>query len=72
MKGSSKLAQRAWLHRVIGDTAASYDLFERAIAARDADALWILTSIPTLYPLWKEPRYQALFARAGLSPEAPR
>ena len=72
MKGNSRLAQQAWLRHVVGDTAASYDLFGRAIAARDADALWILTSVPTLYPAWKEPRYQALFARAGLSPEPVR
>jgi len=37
--------------------------------ARDGDALWILTSVPTLYPARAEPRYQALLARAGLSPD---
>jgi serine/threonine-protein kinase len=70
MKRTTHFAQQAWLLRVVGDTAASYDMFERAIAARDGDALWILTSVPTLYPMWKEPRYQALFARVGLSPES--
>ena len=72
MKTGPRLAQQAWLLRAVGDTAASYDMFERAIAARDGDALWILTSVPTLYPMWKEPRYQGLFSHAALSPESVR
>jgi serine/threonine-protein kinase len=38
----------------------------RAIETRDGDVLWVLPSIPYLYPLRHEPRYQALLERMGL------
>jgi hypothetical protein len=69
LKPGPFLAQQAWLMRALGDTTASYEMFARAIVARDGDALWILTSVPTLYSARAEPPYQALFARAGLSPD---
>src|SRR4029453_1985098 len=72
LKPGPFLAQQAWLMRVLSDTNPSYAMFARAIEARDADALWILTSVPTLYSARSEPRYQALFARAGLSPDPVR
>jgi Flp pilus assembly protein TadD len=68
LRTSSRLAQRAWLLRAVGDIDGSYAMFERAIAARDGDALWTLTASPLLYPMKAEPRYQALLARAGLGP----
>ncbi|MDF2770512.1 MAG: protein kinase [Geminicoccaceae bacterium] len=72
MKRGPLLAQQAWLLRTVGDTGASYAMFERAITARDADALWILNSSPLLYPAHHEPRFQALLARTKLTPEPPR
>ncbi len=72
MTSGPLLAQQAWLLRTVGDTSASYAMFERAIAARDADALWILSSSPVLYSAHQEPRFQALLARAKLEPEPPR
>jgi tetratricopeptide (TPR) repeat protein len=72
MKPGPLLAQQAWLLRTVGDTNASYAMFERAVSARDTDALWVLASSPLLYPARREPRFQALLARAKLTPEPPR
>jgi hypothetical protein len=66
MAGGPHLAQRALLLGVLGDSADMYATFERAIDARDPDAIWILNSMPSLRPLRHEPRYQALLARMGL------
>ena len=71
MAGGPRLAQRALLLGVLGDSAAMYATFERAIDARDPDAIWILNSMPSLRPLRHDPRYQALLARMGL-PESLR
>jgi len=43
-----------------------YTTLERAIDARDSDAIWILNSLPSLRPLRRGPRYQALLGRMGL------
>jgi len=72
MKPGPLLAQQAWLLRTVGDTNASYAMFERAVSARDTDALWVLASSPLFYPARREPRFQALLARAKLTPEPPR
>lgn len=61
-----RLAQRALLLATLGDRDSMYVLFERAIDARDPDAIWILNAAPMLRPLRHEPRYQALLERMGL------
>ncbi len=66
LEGDPRYAQRAVLSYLVGDTDATYALLERAIETRDGDVLWVLTSIPYLYPLRHEPRYQALLERMGL------
>ena len=52
--------------RVVGDVDGSYAMWNRAIDARDPDALYTLWSNPSLYPIHKEPRYQQLLARTGV------
>jgi len=71
LEGDPRYAQRAVMHYLAGDTAATYRLLEQAIDARDGDLLWVITSIHYLYPLHDEPRYQALLRRVGL-PGNPR
>jgi len=41
-------------------------LLERGVAARESDAILILTAIPELYPLHGEPSYRQLRRRAGI------
>jgi len=60
------LAQRALLFHAVGERDSMYATFQRAIDARDPDAIWILNATPMLRPLRHEPRYQALLARMGL------
>jgi len=49
-----------------GDEDATYSLLERAIETRDGDVLWVLSSVPYLYPLHGEERYRGLMSRIGL------
>ncbi len=70
LEGDPRYAQRAVMSLLAGDTAATYALLERAIATSDGDVLWVLRSIPYLYPLHGEPRYRALIRRVGLPVEA--
>ena len=72
MEGEGRLAQRALLLATIGDKDAMYAMFERAIDARDTDAIWFLNTVPALRPWRHEPRYQALLARMGLPEELRR
>jgi hypothetical protein len=67
---SGDLARALLLHAV-GDRDSMYTLFERAIDARDPDAIWILNSWRTLRPRRQEPRSQRLLPRMGL-PESLR
>jgi hypothetical protein len=60
------LTQRGWLMRVVGDVDGSYAIWNRAIDARDPDALYTLWSNPALYAIHGEPRYQQLLARTGV------
>ena len=64
--GDPRLAQRALLLHAIGDVDSMYVMFGKAIEARDADAIWILQSMPFLRPLRRDPRYQQLLQRMGL------
>jgi len=66
MAHEPRLAQRALLLQAVGERDAMYAMFQRAIDARDPDAIWILNATPMLRPLRHEPRYQALLARMGL------
>jgi len=66
LEGDPRLAQRAGLLYLAGDKDGMYAMFDRAVAARDPDLLQVLNSMPFLYPLRGEPRYQALLARMGL------
>jgi serine/threonine-protein kinase len=59
-------AQRALLLYAVGERDSMYTMFQRAIDARDPDAIWILNATPMLRPLRHEPRYQALLERMGL------
>jgi len=63
------LAQRALVHAALGEKDSMYLYFERAIDAREPEALWFPTVVPALHPLRHEPRYQALFERMGLPEE---
>jgi hypothetical protein len=71
LEGDPRLAQRAGLLYLAGDKDAMYAMFDRAVAARDPDLLMVVNSMPFLYPVSREPRYQALLARVGL-PARPR
>ena len=66
LEGDPRLAQRAGIQYMIGNKDGMYTLFQQAIAARDPDVLQIMNAMPVLYPVRKEPRYQALLARIGL------
>jgi len=67
-----QLANQALVYAALGDEDSMYELFERAIDAREPDALWYLNAHPALRPLRLEPRYQALLARMGLPEELRR
>jgi serine/threonine protein kinase len=69
MDNGQRLAQRAVVLAALGDRDSMYVLFERAIDAKDPDALWFLNAIPSLRPLRHEPRYQRLLERMGLPKE---
>lgn len=66
LKGDPRLAQQAMLWHALGQQDSMYAVFERAIDARDPDAIWILNSTPALRLLRPEPRYQRLLERMGL------
>jgi len=65
-------AQQALIYAALGELDSMYVLFERAIDARDTDALWFLNALPALRPMRHEPRYQALLERMGLPEELRR
>jgi hypothetical protein len=67
LKDDPRYAQRGWLMRVVGDVDGSYAMWNRAIDARDPDALYTLWSNPALYPIHGEARYQKLLARTGVT-----
>jgi len=50
----------------LGQRDSMYVMFERAIDAKDPDAIWFLNAIPSLRPMRQEPRYQRLLERMGL------
>jgi len=50
----------------LGERDSMYVMFERAIDAKDPDAIWFLNAIPSLRPMRQEPRYQRLLERMGL------
>jgi TolB-like protein/tetratricopeptide (TPR) repeat protein len=66
LEGDPRLAQRAGIQYLAGNTDSMYALFDRAIRERDPDVLQIINAMPILYPARKDPRYQALLARIGL------
>jgi len=72
MSSKQLLAGQALVHAALGNTDSMYVLFERAIDAREPDALWFLNAVPALRPLRDEPRYQALLERMGLPEEGRR
>ena len=50
----------------LGERDSMYVMFERAIDAKDPDAIWFLNAIPSLRPMRQDPRYQQLLERMGL------
>jgi hypothetical protein len=66
LEGDPRLAQRAGIQYLAANTDSMYALFDRAIRERDPDVLQIINAMPILYPVRKDPRYQALLARIGL------
>jgi eukaryotic-like serine/threonine-protein kinase len=66
------LAQEALVYAALGERDSMYVLFERAIDAREFDALWFINALPALRALRHEPRYQALLERMGLPEELRR
>jgi TolB-like protein/tRNA A-37 threonylcarbamoyl transferase component Bud32 len=60
------LAYQALVHAALGNTDSMYVLFERAIDAREPEALWFPNTVPALMRLRHELRYQALLQRMGL------
>ena len=66
LKNDTRYAQRGWLLRAVGDVDGSYAMWNKAIDARDPDALYTLWSNPSLYAIHGEPRYQQLLARTGV------
>ena len=71
LEGDPRYAQRAVMSYLAGEKDSTYALLERAIETRDGDVLWVLRSIPYLYPLHREQRYQRLLERINL-PESLR
>ncbi len=69
LSGERLLAKQALVYAALGEQDSMYVLFERAIDAREPEALWFLNAMPALRPLRHEPRYQALLARMGLPEE---
>jgi TolB-like protein/tRNA A-37 threonylcarbamoyl transferase component Bud32 len=67
-----QLANQALIYAALGDLDSMYELFERAIDAREPEALWYLNAHPALRPLRLEPRYQDLLTRMGLPEELRR
>lgn len=67
--GNGRLAQRALILAALGRSDSMYVMFERAIDAKDPDAIWFLNAIPSLRPMRQEPRYQRLLERMGLPKE---
>jgi len=67
--GNGRLAQRALILGALGRSDSMYVMFERAIDAKDPDAIWFLNAIPSLRPMRQEPRYQRLLERMGLPKE---
>jgi TolB-like protein len=63
------LAYQALVHAALGNTDSMYVLLERAIDAREPEALWFPNTVPALMRLRHEPRYQALLERMGLPEE---
>jgi tetratricopeptide (TPR) repeat protein len=66
LRDDPRYAQRAVMAFLAGEKDSTYALLERAIETRDGDVLWVLSSIPYLYPLHSEERYQGLMRRVGL------
>ena len=66
LKDDPRYAQRAVMAFLAGEKDSTYALLERAIKTRDGDVLWVINSIPYLYPLHSEERYQGLMRRIGL------
>ena len=69
MSRDPRLAQRGLLSFAVGDTAAMYGLLERAIDARDSDAIWVINAFAPLRSLRRDPRYQRLLERMKLPKE---
>jgi eukaryotic-like serine/threonine-protein kinase len=69
MAGGPQLAQQAVVLAALGERDSMYVMFERAIDAKDPDAIWFLNAIPSLRPMRHEPRYQRLLERMGLPKE---
>jgi serine/threonine-protein kinase len=66
MQDDPRLAQRAILLHALGDLDGMYAMLDRAIDARDSDAIWVINAFPPLRSLRGEPRYQRLLDRMGL------
>ena len=69
MDDGRRPAQRAVVFAALGQRDSMYVTFERAIDAKDPDAIWFLNAIPSLRPMRQEPRYQRLLERMGLPKE---
>jgi tetratricopeptide (TPR) repeat protein len=69
MGKTPRFAQRALVFAALGERDSMYVMFERAIEAKDPDAIWYLNAIPSLRPMRHEPRYQRLLERMGLPKE---
>jgi Flp pilus assembly protein TadD len=61
-----RYALQALVHLALGERDSTYVMLERGIAAREPEAILILTATPALYPLHGEPRYRQLRRRAGI------
>jgi serine/threonine-protein kinase len=62
-------AQRAVVYATLGERDSMYVAFEHAIDVKDPDTIWFLNAIPSLRPLWHEPRYQRLLDRMAFPKE---
>jgi len=69
MGTAPRLPQRALVYAALGERDSMYVMFERAIDAKDPDAIWFLNAIPSLRPMRQDPRYQQLLERMGLPKE---
>jgi tetratricopeptide (TPR) repeat protein len=66
LEGDPRLAQRAGLYHLLGQTDTMYALLNKAVDRRDPDILQVLFATPQMYDLKGDPRHTEILKRLGL------